>query len=75
MTNKEAFLSESGYTGSTSVVSATLPDELIKNLDFIAEDTGCDRNKIIMHCLEFAIEHIEADTTLLSGVDKKERLV
>jgi hypothetical protein len=32
------------------------------NLDRIAENTGRNRNEIIMLCLEFAIDNLETDT-------------
>ncbi len=62
MAGKKLFIPSKRYKGDTSVVSARLPNELIKDLDRIAEDTGRNRNEIIMVCLEFAIDNLETDT-------------
>lgn len=62
MAGKKFFIPSKRYKGDTSVVSARLPNELIKDLDRIAEDTGRNRNEIIMLCLEFAIDNLETDT-------------
>lgn len=62
MAGKKLFIPSKRYKGDTSVVSARLPNELIKDLDRIAEDAGRNRNEIIMLCLEFAIDNLETDT-------------
>lgn len=62
LAGKKLFIPSKRYKGDTSVVSARLPNELIKDLDRIAEDTGRNRNEIIMLCLEFAIDNLETDT-------------
>lgn len=62
MAGKKLFIPSKRYKGDTSVVSARLPNELIKDLDRIAENTGRNRNEIIMLCLEFAIDNLETDT-------------
>lgn len=62
MAGKKLFIPSKRYKGDTSVVSARLPNDLIKDLDRIAEDTGRNRNEIIMLCLEFAIDNLETDT-------------
>ena len=62
MAGKKLFIPSKCYKGDTSVVSARLPNELIKDLDRIAENTGRNRNEIIMLCLEFAIDNLETDT-------------
>lgn len=62
MAGKKLFIPSKRYKGDTSVVSARLPNELIKDLDRIAEKTGRNRNEIIMLCLEFAIDNLETDT-------------
>ena len=41
------------------VVSSRLTNELVEELDKIAEKTGRTRNEIIQMCLEFAIENLE----------------
>lgn len=62
LADKKLFIPSKRYKGDTSVVSARLPNELIKDLDRVAEITGRNRNEIIMLCLEFAIENLETDT-------------
>lgn len=62
MAGKKLFIPSKRYKGDTSVVSARLPNELIKDLDRISENTGRNRNEIIMLCLEFAIDNLETDT-------------
>jgi predicted DNA-binding protein len=62
LAGKKLFIPSKRYKGDTSVVSARLPNELIKDLDRIAENTGRNRNEIIMLCLEFAIDNLETDT-------------
>lgn len=62
MAGKKLFIPSKRYKGDTSVVSARLPNELIKDLDRIAENTGRNRNELIMLCLEFAIDNLETDT-------------
>lgn len=43
------------------VVSTRLTNELVKELDKIAEKTGRTRNDIIQTCLEYAVENIEIE--------------
>ena len=62
MAGKKLFIPSKRYKGDTSVASARLPNELIKDLDRISENTGRNRNEIIMLCLEFAIDNLETDT-------------
>ena len=41
------------------VVSSRLTNELVEELDKIAERTGRSRNEIIQMCLEFAVDNLE----------------
>ena len=61
MSAKKLVIPSKKYKGDTSVVSARLPNEMIKDIDRIAENTGRNRNEIIMLCLEFAIDNLEID--------------
>ena len=56
---KKLTIEQKKYKGESSVVSARLPIELIKEVDRIALETGRTRNEILVLCLEFAIENIE----------------
>ena len=62
MNDKKLIISSKKYKGDTSVVSARLPVEMIKELDRIADVTGRNRNEIISLCLEFAIDNLLVDT-------------
>lgn len=56
---KKLTIEQKKYKGESSVVSARLPIELIKEIDRIASETGRTRNEILTLCLEFALENIE----------------
>jgi len=62
MSDKKLIIPSKKYKGDTSVISARLPNEMIKDLDKIAVNTDRNRNEIIMLCLEFAIENLETDS-------------
>ena len=59
MTNKKLVISSKKFRGDSSVVSVRLPNELIEQIDTVAEQTGRTRNEIIQKCLAFSIENIE----------------
>ncbi len=59
MDNAKLVIRPKRYREVTSVVSARLPNDMIRQLDRVAEDTGHNRNEIIAICLEFAIDHME----------------
>ena len=59
MTNKKLVISSKKYRGDSSVVSVRLPDDLVKTLDSIAEETGRTRNEVIQKCLSFAVDNLE----------------
>ncbi len=59
MPEKKLLIPAKKYNGDTSVVSARLPVQMIKDIDMIAEKTCRNRNEIILLCLEYAIENIE----------------
>lgn len=48
--------------GKTTVVSARLPDHLVKQLDKVSSETGRTRNELLVMCLEFALENLEIQT-------------
>jgi hypothetical protein len=53
---KKLTIEQKKYKGETSVVSARLPIELVKE---IANETGRTRNEILVLCLEFSLENLE----------------
>ncbi len=59
MENKKLVIPSKKYRGDSMVVSTRLPNELVSNLDKIAEQTGRTRNEIMQMCLEFAVENLE----------------
>ena len=54
-------IKERKYQGETEVVSASLPGELVKELNFIAKETGRSRNEIIEMCLTFAVNRVKIE--------------
>lgn len=62
MDDNKLYIPSKLYKGDTSVVSARLPNTMIKEIDKIAEDTGRSRNEIISICLEYAIANLQTDS-------------
>lgn len=50
------------YSGETTIVSMRLSKELLKDIDFVANKTGYNRNEILTKSLEFALNHMEIVT-------------
>ena len=61
MAEKKLVIASKKFRGESSVVSVRLPNELIRQLDAIAEETGRTRNELIQTCLEFALGNLEID--------------
>ena len=61
MDNEVLRIKERKYQGETEVVSARLPGELVKELNFIAKETGRSRNEIIELCLTFAVNRVKIE--------------
>ena len=61
MAEKKLVIASKKYRGESSVVSVRLPNELIRHLDTIAEETGRTRNELIQTCLEYALNNLEID--------------
>jgi predicted transcriptional regulator len=59
MPKEKLVISSKKYRGDTSVVSIRLPDELVKTIDGVAEETGRTRNEIIQKSLAFALDNLE----------------
>ena len=59
MLKDKLIISSKKYRGDSTVVSIRLPDELVKKLDAIAEETGRTRNEIIQKSLAFAVDNLE----------------
>jgi len=58
---KKLIITSKRYRGETMVVSSRLTNELVEELDRIAEQTRRTRNEIIQLCLEFAVNNIEIE--------------
>lgn len=58
---KKLVISTKKYTGETAVISARIPNDLIKEIDDICETTGRTRNEIVQMCLEFAVDNLEIE--------------
>ncbi len=52
-------ISQKKYIGETSVISARLPKDMIKDMDKVAAMTGRTRNEIMTICLEYALKNME----------------
>lgn len=61
MSNEILKIQERKYRGETEVVSARLPSELVRELGFIARQTGRSRNEIIELCLTFALHRVKIE--------------
>ncbi len=61
MAKKKLVITAKKYVGETAVVSARLPNDLIREIDNICEMTGRNRNEVIQMCLEFSVENIEIE--------------
>ena len=61
LANKKLVISAKKYVGETAVISARLPNDLIKRIDDICESTGRTRNEIVQMCLEFSVDNIEIE--------------
>lgn len=59
MSDKKLIISSKKFKGETAVISARLPNDLIKRIDDICQTTGRTRNEIIQMCLEFSVDNIE----------------
>ena len=59
MSSEKLIISSKKYRGDSTVISIRLPDELVKELDKIAEETGRTRNEVIQKCLSFAVDNLE----------------
>lgn len=66
MQDEKLIIHPKKYRGTTAVVSARLPQDMIGALDTVAEATGYNRNEVIQICLEYAIDHMETEEGLRS---------
>ena len=67
MEKKELIITSKKYKGETTVVSARLPTDMVRELDRIGEKTGRNRNEIITLCLEYAIDNITTQDEAKGG--------
>lgn len=61
MAGEKLVIKKKKYQGTTQVVSARLPADMIRDLDRVAEKTGYNRNEVVAMCLEFAMENLVTD--------------
>lgn len=59
--DKKLKIKQRKYSGSSSVVSIRMPNQLIQRIDETAQITGRNRNDIIMRCLDFALDNLEIE--------------
>ena len=61
MPDKKLIIQPKKFRGESSVLSVRLPNELIKKIDEIAEQTGRTRNELIQTCLEYSVDNLTID--------------
>lgn len=61
MAESKLIIRKKKYQGTTSVVSARLPNSMIRDIDRVADETGYNRNEVISLCLEFAMRNLVTD--------------
>lgn len=59
MSKEKLIISSKKYRGDSAVVSVRLPDELVKKLDEIANETGRTRNEVVQKCLAYSVDNLE----------------
>jgi len=59
MADQKLVISPKKYREATTVVSARLPNDMVREIDKVADHTGYNRNEVITLCLEYAIENME----------------
>ncbi len=52
-------ISPKKYTGETIIISTRLANDMVKEIDAVANATGRSRNEILAISLEFALNHME----------------
>lgn len=62
MAKEKLIIPAKKYRGETSVVSARLPLDMIRELDRIVDRTGRNRNEVIQMCLEYALDNLAQDS-------------
>ena len=45
--------------GKTTVVSARIPDDILRRIDVVCQKSGRTRNDLLVTCIEFALDNIE----------------
>ncbi len=59
MSKEKLVISSKKYRGDSAVVSVRLPDELVKKIDEIADETGRTRNEVVQKCLAYSVDNLE----------------
>lgn len=47
--------------GKSVVISTRLPENLVRQLDHVAQKTGRTRNELVVMCVEYAMEDLEIE--------------
>ena len=59
MSDKFVIVPRKRAFGKTTVVSARLPDDMVKRLDSVAQETGRARNEIMVMAVDYALANLE----------------
>ncbi|MBQ9708009.1 MAG: CopG family transcriptional regulator [Firmicutes bacterium] len=54
-------IKQNKYNGTSSVISARVPDEIINRLETVSAETGRSRNEILIKMIEFSLDNLEVD--------------
>lgn len=60
---KKLVIKPNKYSGSSSIVSASIPDEILAQLERVSSLTGKSRNELLVTMIEFALDNLEIDET------------
>ena len=61
MKKPELRITQKKYIGTSTVISARFPKDLVQDIDMVAEVTGRTRNEILQMCMEFSLQHMKIE--------------
>lgn len=61
MEKPELRITPKKYKGTSTVISARFPKDLVKAIDGVATKTGRTRNEILQLGMEFALQHMKVE--------------
>lgn len=49
------------YNDESQVISVRMPEDMLRDIDSVAQKTGRTRNELILTSIEFTLEHLEIE--------------